>query len=164
MSIFEAFNDPSEDGHNNHVTTADHSATADISPQKVDRTKMAERRASENEDKAATLALLAALEPFRVANPTMTLQQLVTFLFVAKDEGCTVSHYARAAGLAQGVMTRNLFDLGEFNRRKEPGLGLVEQRPDLQDRRAHLTYLTHKGRAVVGAYRRAIEAFCERRR
>jgi DNA-binding MarR family transcriptional regulator len=114
-------------------------------------------------DKEATSALLAALEPFRAANPTMTLQQLISFLLVAKEEGLTVSEYARRAGLAQGVMTRNLFDLGEYNRRKDPGLGLVEQRPDLQDRRAHLTYLTHKGRGAVGAYRRALDGFCEKR-
>lgn len=124
---------------------------------------MIERRHRDQEDKDATLALMASLEPFRAANPTMTLQQLASFLFVAKDEGKQVSSYAREAGLAQGVMTRNLFDLGEFNRRREPGLGLVEQRPDLNDRRAHLTYLTHKGRAVVGAYRRALEAYCAKR-
>jgi len=41
---------------------------------------------------------------------------------VAKEEGLTVSEYARRAGLAQGVMTRNPFDLGEYNRRKDPGL------------------------------------------
>lgn len=115
------------------------------------------------EDKAATEALLAALEPFRAKNPTMTLQQLVSFLLVAKEQGLTVSWYAQKAGLAQGVMTRNLFDLGEYNRRKEPGLGLVEQRPDLQDRRAHLTYLTHAGRGVVAAYRRALESFASRK-
>lgn len=114
-------------------------------------------------DTEATSALLAALEPFRAANPTMTLQQLISFLLVAKEEGLTVSEYARRAGLAQGVMTRNLFDLGEYNRRKAPGLELVEQRPDLLDRRAHLTYLTHKGRGAVGAYRRALEVFCARR-
>lgn len=124
--------------------------------------KVAMRRDTQ-QDQEATGALLTALEPFRAANPTMTLQQLVSFLLVAKDEGLPVSDYARKAGLAQGVMTRNLFDLGEYNRRKEPGLGLVEQRPDLQDRRAHLTYLTHKGRGVVGAYRRALEAFCVRK-
>lgn len=88
-------------------------------------------------DKAATRALLAALEPFRVANPTMTLQQRVWFLFVAREPWKSVTEYARDAGLAQGVMTRNC-SIGERNRR----------------RRAHRPYLTHNGRSIVGAYRR----------
>jgi DNA-binding MarR family transcriptional regulator len=125
---------------------------------------MSDRKAAEAEiDREATVTLLAALQPFRDLNPTMTLQQLVSFLLVAKDEGKLVTDYARTAGLAQGVMTRNLFDLGEFNRRREPGLGLVEQRNSLEDRRAHLTHLTRKGRTVVGLYRRALEAFKARR-
>jgi hypothetical protein len=59
------------------------------------------RRDPDAGDKAATLVLLTALEPFRVANPTMTLQQLVSFLFVAREPGKPVTEYAREAGQAQ---------------------------------------------------------------
>lgn len=113
-------------------------------------------------DRTATLALLSALDPFRRANPTMTLQQLTAFLQVAQKEGQQVTHYAARAGVAQGVMTRHLFDLGETNRKREPGLGLLEQRADIMDRRAHLTYLTHKGRQVVDAYRRSLDMYASK--
>lgn len=107
------------------------------------------------EEKAALKALLGALEPFRARKPTITLQQVMAFLLVALNEGRQVTEYARMAGIAQGVMTRNLLDLGEYTRNREPGLDLLEQKPDLMNRRAHLTFLTHKGSSVVGAITRA---------
>lgn len=120
---------------------------------------MSHRRHTATEDEKASLrTLLSAIEPFRLANPTMSIQQMVTFILVALEEGKQVTDYARKAGLAQGVMTRNLLDLGEYNRRREPGLQLVEQKPDLNDRRAHLTSLTHKGRQLVGMIHRTLAA------
>jgi DNA-binding MarR family transcriptional regulator len=101
--------------------------------------------------------MLSALEPFRGVNPTMPLQLAFTFLLVARNEGLPVTEYAKRAGMAPGVMARNLLDLGEYNRRREPGLELVEERVDPMDRRIHRKFLTHKGRRLVGAVTRAME-------
>jgi hypothetical protein len=59
--------------------------------------------------------------------------------------------------MANGVMARNLLDLGDYNRRREPGLMLLQDQVDPLDRRIHRKVLTHKGRALVGAIQRAME-------
>ena len=87
----------------------------------------------------------------------MPLQLAMTFLLVAQNEGQSVSYYANQAGMAPGVMARNLLDLGDYDRRREPGLELVEERLDLLDRRVHRKYLTHKGRGIVSAIHRALK-------
>jgi hypothetical protein len=53
-----------------------------------------------------------------------------------------VSDYARKLGMAPGVMARNLLDLSEYNRRREPGLMLIEDKFDPMDRRIHRKFLT----------------------
>lgn len=105
----------------------------------------------------ALRVLMLALEPFRAHNPTMPLQLAFTFLMVARKEGEPVSEYAKMAGMAPGVMARNLLDLGDYNRRREPGLMLIEEKVDTLDRRVHRKFLTHKGRQLVGAITRAME-------
>lgn len=121
--------------------------------QKGDRTQMSDRKS----DLEAVRVLMSALEPFRAHNPTMPLQLAFTFLMVAADEGQPVSEYARKLGMAPGVMARNLLDLGDYNRRREPGLELVSDKFDPLDRRIHRKFLTHKGQALVGAISRAME-------
>lgn len=109
-----------------------------------------------DDEKKVVEDLLKAISVLRATNSKMTLQQLTALCLVALDEGRQVSKYAGAAGIAQGVMTHHLFDLGDYNRSREEGLGLVEQRPDLMDRRSHLTYLTHKGRGIMQSVIRAL--------
>lgn len=111
--------------------------------------KVSRSKSFSEPERKALQDLLTVVGLLRAVNPKMTLQQLTALLLVAFEEGQPVTRYANQAGIAQGVMTRHLFDLGEFNRNREPGMGLVEQRPDIQDRRSHLTHLTHKGRALM---------------
>jgi DNA-binding MarR family transcriptional regulator len=114
-------------------------------------------KTNHTEDEAASIkTLMAALEPFRAHNPTMPLQLAFTFLLVAANPGRAVTDYARMAGMTPGVMARNLLDLGDYNRRREPGLMLVQEQIDPMDRRVHRKVLTHKGRALVGAVHRAL--------
>jgi hypothetical protein len=120
--------------------------------------KMSDRKQTATADEVAALnVLMSALGPFRAHNSTMPLQLAFTFLMVATDEGRPVSEYACAVGMAPGVMARNLLDLGNYNRRREAGLMLVEERIDPMDRRIHRKFLTHKGRALVGAIYPAME-------
>jgi DNA-binding MarR family transcriptional regulator len=46
-------------------------------------------------------------------------------------------------------MSRRISDLGELDRRLNPGLQLVESRPDPLDRRLILVRLTRQGRAFA---------------
>jgi hypothetical protein len=101
---------------------------------------------------------VALLDVFRTVRPTMPLQHAYTFLLVAMEEGLGVLEYAERAGVAQSVMTRHLLDIGLQTRKREPGLGLVIQRPDPLDMRKHQTFLTQDGKALLHKIKRCMAA------
>jgi DNA-binding MarR family transcriptional regulator len=98
-------------------------------------------------DRELARRLVASMRQFLKINSRIPLEQVRAFIFVAKHEGLTVEEYARLAEVRQATMTRNLLDLGEYNRKRQPGFGLVEKRQDFHDMRIHRTFLTEKGRA-----------------
>jgi DNA-binding MarR family transcriptional regulator len=51
---------------------------------------------------------LLLIEGFRAIRRTMPLQHLYAFLLIAREEGHSVSEYAKRAGTTQAVMTRIL--------------------------------------------------------
>lgn len=101
------------------------------------------------EEKAYARALMLALEPFRAIRPTMPLQYVYTFLMVATNEGKGVVGYAKDAGVSPTVMTRHLLDIGDRNREREQGFGLVTQERDVQDLRRHHARITPRGKALM---------------
>lgn len=113
-------------------------------------------------DRAAARTLLQAIEPFRQINPSMPLSYLTAFLLVAAEEGKGVAEYAEAAStpgiepVSPTVMTRNLLDIGERNRQREAGYGLITQERDLFDLRKHNARITTRGKAFMNAIRRAL--------
>ena len=107
-------------------------------------------------EKDAARVLLTALEPLTAVYSIMPLQQAKTFLMVAMEEGLGVGEYARKSGSHPGVMTRHMLDLGELNRRHEPGLNLVYTKPNPMNRRIHQVFLTPKGVALASAIHRAL--------
>jgi DNA-binding MarR family transcriptional regulator len=74
---------------------------------------------------------------------------LQTFLAVAIKPGQTVSDMAKAAGVPNGTMSRQLADLSPIGRAGDPGLGLLEQRVHVLDRRHTSNRLSPKGAALV---------------
>jgi len=68
---------------------------------------------------------------------------------VAGKEGQTVGDLATAAGIPLARVSRQLSDLSDVNRYGAPGLGLIEQRVEIHDRRHPRSRLTEKGRAFV---------------
>lgn len=93
--------------------------------------------------------MLAAIEPwFKMGHGVPPIAYIRAFALVATKEGLTVSEYAAQAGIAPTVMTRNLLDLGEMNRQREQGLGLIVQERDAFDLRKHRARLTPKGRKL----------------
>jgi DNA-binding MarR family transcriptional regulator len=115
------------------------------------------RQSLDDETKNAMHDMLAALEPFRALRQTMPLQYIVSFLLVALDEGRSVNEYAERAGVGTSVMSRHLLDIGERNRNKEEGFGLVTQRADPMELRKHQMMLTPKGRVVAHQIARHIK-------
>jgi DNA-binding MarR family transcriptional regulator len=100
------------------------------------------------DEQLALRKCLSVIESFRVIRRIMPLQHAYAFLLVASEEGCSVSEYARRAGITQAVMTRILFALGSRSQGLESGYGLVQQAIDLEDSRTTQTFLTAKGKAL----------------
>jgi DNA-binding MarR family transcriptional regulator len=63
---------------------------------------------------------------------------------------------AKRVEIPQTTMSRHLLDLGEHNRKKEPGLGLVTSRPGI-DARRHEYFLTERGRLLRDKLETAFE-------
>ena len=89
--------------------------------------------------------LLLALEPVR----DMPASKVMTLLTVALKEGLTVDDYAKRARISPTTMSRHLLDLGDIDRNKVPGLGLVEGRTNITNQRERIYQLTPKGRSLV---------------
>jgi DNA-binding MarR family transcriptional regulator len=105
-----------------------------------------------DEERAALATLDSALRPFRelhTSTSPLPFSLLLIFLLIAKKEGSTAVDLARAAGTTQGALSRQLQDLSDVNRHGGIGLGLVESRVELTDRRYTRIRLTEKGRGVV---------------
>lgn len=101
------------------------------------------------EERAYARSIRLMLEPFRSIRPTMPLQYLHTFLLVCEHEGKGVSEYAQLADVAPTVMTRHLLDIGDRNRHREEGFGLVSQIRDAFDLRRHHSKITAFGKATL---------------
>lgn len=109
------------------------------------------------EEKAYARSLRLALEPFRNIRPTMPLQYLHTFLLVCEHEGKGVGEYAQLSEVSPTVMTRHLLDIGDRNRNRDEGFGLVTQIRDAFDLRRHHSAVTSFGRATLHKMMSAIK-------
>jgi DNA-binding MarR family transcriptional regulator len=101
------------------------------------------------EERAAFKALYLALKPFRDLNPSMPLSYITAMLLVGMEEGKGVTEYAAKVNISPTVMTRNLLDIGDRNRQREAGLGLITAERDLFDLRKHNAKVTPKGKALA---------------
>lgn len=93
----------------------------------------------------------AALMVLNAGGPGMTVGAAISFLTVSAFEGHSAREYGEMLSLSSSTMSRHLLDLGEMNRKREPGMMLIEQRPDPMDRRRSLYRLTPKGRGLITA-------------
>jgi len=88
-------------------------------------------------------------QAFRTLDPTMPLQLAYTFILCATYEGESIGDIARRAGFARATTSRHILDLGEFDRKKQPGYGLVETKIDPMELRRKTVHLTPKGRHLL---------------
>ena len=104
-----------------------------------------------SEDERAQLrTLYLALKPFRdLDHPQLPMSYVTAALLIALDEGLGASEYADKLGVSVSVMTRNILDIGERNRQRGDGLGLVTQERDLLDLRKHRSRLTPRGKKLM---------------
>src|SRR3546814_10232505 len=81
--------------------------------------------------------------------PTIPTQLVQTFVDVALNEGKSLGELAELVGSNASTVSRHLLDLGERNRRMEPGYGLVDRRVDPMELRKNSYFLTPKGKALA---------------
>jgi DNA-binding MarR family transcriptional regulator len=109
------------------------------------------------EDRDDLRKLYLALKPFfDLDHAVLPAAYIKAALLVAIEEGLGVSDYAERAGASPTVMTRNLLDIGDRNRQRGEGLGLVTQQRDVMDLRKHRAKLTPKGATLLRDVLRAL--------
>ena len=108
-----------------------------------------ELRSLEADEERRLRALVHILEYFQDHEPQIPASMIEAFLLVALNEGCSLRDIVELSGKPQSTMSRHLLDLGERNRKMEPGLGLVAWRIAPDELRRKEYYLTPKGRALL---------------
>jgi DNA-binding MarR family transcriptional regulator len=102
------------------------------------------------EEKAVLDNFISAIEAFRLADPEMPVQTVLTLLHTARNEGRSMTELSRVLDMPISSMSRNLSALSDLNRYKKPGLGLIEYGYDaIVDARRKAARLSPKGRLFL---------------
>lgn len=113
---------------------------------------------NDNEMKAA-VKIDRLLSQFRSSiDPNIPAQMLQTFMAVAMNEGKSLTEIADIVSANLSTASRHLLELGDRNRRMEPGYGLVARTPDPMNLRQNSYSLTPKGRLLLTSIIKIMEA------
>jgi len=95
--------------------------------------------------------LLTALERFRDISPQITLNQVVTYLYVAENEGLSIQDLQHRLRTTQTTASRTVRSLGDAGGgwALPPALGLIEAFAAADDGRRHVLFLSEAGRALA---------------
>jgi len=102
-----------------------------------------------DQDKVELKKLARVLRAFMGVQKAMPVSRALLFLEIAFEEGLTTTELAQRTGSTVPVTTRQMLDIGEYNRSNEPGLGLVQHHTDLSDRRRNSVQLTPRGTSLA---------------
>jgi DNA-binding MarR family transcriptional regulator len=96
---------------------------------------------------------ILTLEKLRELNPHMPSSTALIFLYVASKPGVQVRELEDLTGMTNSATSRHVLVLTERGdvARNQPGLGLVDQFPDMDDLRIKRLRLTPKGEALADA-------------
>lgn len=90
------------------------------------------------------------LSGISAVDPEMPLGQAKCLFIIAQfDEGLSLTDIAKKAGIGLATASRNIAALGKINRKREPGLSLIESFEDPMERRKKIIRLTAKGRTTI---------------
>ena len=93
-----------------------------------------------------------ALRQARTAvDPTAPTALVQAFVIVALGEGKSLTELAKDLGSSASTVSRHLLDLGERNRKMEPGYGLVDRRVDPMELRKNIYTLTPRGKLLAAS-------------
>ena len=86
----------------------------------------------------------------RLQSDSFTVQQMQVLVDIGLREGTTVGEVAERLDVSLAGASRNIDILANYGRRQKNGLGLIERRDVLEDRRVKELHLTTQGRRLVG--------------
>jgi DNA-binding MarR family transcriptional regulator len=101
------------------------------------------------EDQRLLNKLKLAMNEFQNIEEAIPLQLCITFLMVAMHEGCSLTDIWKHTGWVQSTVSRHLLDLGDYNRHKGPGHGLVRSERDPMELRKNVYTLTPRGKILA---------------
>ena len=93
--------------------------------------------------------LYDSLAEIREIAQHMPVAQVMALLLVALHEGKSLGELARLDGANLATLSRRMLDLGERNRRMEPGYMLIEQRQNPLNLRENQYTLSLKGKHLI---------------
>lgn len=114
------------------------------------RGSMVKKTTTTDDDLTAVKRLERALRQVRTSiDPLVPAQVVQAFLAVATNEGKTLTELAEVLGTNMSTASRQFLDLGERNRKMEPGYQLINREVDPMNLRINRYTLTPKGRLLV---------------
>lgn len=95
-------------------------------------------------------ALAEALALFRGLNPTITVNEIATFLNACEHEGLTIQELAERSNMTEPTASRSIRSFGPPGSEwaRAPACGLIEAFLNPKDARSRVLHLTPAGRAV----------------
>ena len=95
-------------------------------------------------------SLLEALSLFKALNPTITVNEIVSFLYTCENEGLSVQELAYVSRMTEPTASRSVRSFGPPGSEwaRAPACGLVEAFLNPNDGRGRVLHLALEGRAV----------------
>ena len=94
--------------------------------------------------------LLRTMKKMRTLDPDIALPQILVFFFIAsRGDGCTQTEVRDYLGMASATASRNIAALSKVHRLGKEGLGVIDWKDDVLDRRVKRLALTSKGRQFL---------------
>jgi len=95
-------------------------------------------------------SLLEALSLFRELNPTITVNEIISFLYTCENEGLSVQELAYVSRMTEPTASRSIRSFGPPDSPwgRPPACGLVEAFLNPADGRGRVLHLTPAGHAV----------------
>ena len=100
-------------------------------------------------EKAKLRDILRLLESFRALDAEFPLQQAITLLQIALNEGMSQTEIMARIGLSTSGLSRNVASLGDYHRGGQPGYNFIEAKTDPTERRRKPLTITGKGRSFL---------------
>lgn len=89
------------------------------------------------------------VEAFRTLYRDIMANEILTFLFVAQNDGLQMSELEGMLGISQAAVSRNVNFLTKHGANARNGLELLQLVEDIENRRRRRIFLTPKGKALV---------------